>query len=71
MIICTETYHTAQYSNDNVSTILCCRYHVSCSESDTYLSVVVESLDLEPAAHCQPDTNSCLDYIQLQYPTGM
>lgn len=49
---------------------LCFRYHVTCNDSDSFMSVTVGSLDLEPAAQCQLLTNSCLDYIQLHYPTG-
>ena len=47
-----------------------CRYHVTCTEPDSYMSLSVSGLDLEPAARLCRDDSICRDSLHLTYPTG-
>ena len=48
-----------------------CRYRISCEASDSFLSLSVDRVDLEPPVQCPGSSqSSCLDYLQLDYPTG-
>ena len=48
-----------------------CRYHVRCDEPNSYMSVTLQDLDVEAASGQCGSENACLDFVKLQYPTGI